>query len=74
MKNILIHVRNTEALNNYIFMIENNKYNEDIKYSKEVEYSHIKNEYSELEKYLIKSITGELSNSLKCLKDIDEEF
>ncbi len=26
------------------------------------------------EKYLIKSLSGELSNSLKCLKDIDEEF
>lgn len=198
MKNILIHVRNAEALNNYIFMIENNKYNEDIKYSREVrqmieefynnnwgvylttienfnngtwndiylvnenkkinmnieevnekiefmmirnlgsvegnfqmiadyldylinnykgialnnpvamrkgmtkkylvevdseklrevgiitiptkaynkqvKYTHIKNEYLQLENYLIKPITGELSNSLKCLKDIDEEF
>lgn len=198
MKNILIHVRNAEVLNNYIFMIKNNKYNEDIKYSREVrqmieefynnnwgvylttienfsngiwndiyfvnenrkmnmnidevnnkiafmmirnlgsvegnfqmisdyldylidnykgialnnpvamrkgmtknylveidseklkeigiitiptkayskkvEYSQIKNEYSQLENYLIKPITGELSNSLKCLKDIDEEF
>lgn len=43
-------------------------------YSKEVEYSQIKNEYSQLENYLIKPITGELSNSLKCLKDINEEF
>ena len=43
-------------------------------YSKEVEYSQIAKEYSNLENYLIKPITGELSNSLKCLKDIDEEF
>lgn len=43
-------------------------------YSKKVEYNQIKNEYSQLENYLIKPITGELSNSLKCLKDIDEGF
>lgn len=43
-------------------------------YSRKVEYNQIKNEYQHLEKYLIKPITGELSNSLKCLKDIDEEF
>lgn len=36
MNNILIHVKNNEELNNYIFMIENNNFNEDLKYSKEV--------------------------------------
>lgn len=43
-------------------------------YSKEVSYEEIAKEYTDPEKYLIKPITGELSNSLKCLKDIDEEF
>lgn len=43
-------------------------------YDKEVSYVEIAKEYTEPEKYLIKPITGELSNSLKCLKDIDEEF
>ena len=43
-------------------------------YGKEVEYSQIVQEYDKLEDYLIKPITGELSNSLKELKDIDEQF
>ena len=43
-------------------------------YSKKVEYNQIKNDFSNLEKYLIKPITGELSNSLNCLNNIDEDF
>lgn len=44
-------------------------------YPKEISFSEICNEYSEnREKYLIKPVTGELSNSLKCLAEIDEEF
>ena len=43
-------------------------------YDKKVTYNQITNEYNNLEEYLIKPSTGELSNSLKCLKDIDEEF
>lgn len=43
-------------------------------YDKQITYSEIIKEYSSPEEYLIKPSTGELSNSLKCLKDINEEF
>lgn len=43
-------------------------------FDKSVSYQDILIEYQELDNYLIKPTTGELSNSLKCLKDIDENF
>lgn len=44
-------------------------------YPKDISFLEIYKEYSKnIDKYLIKPITGELSNSLKCLADIDEEF
>lgn len=43
-------------------------------FDKSVSYQDILNGYQSLDKYLIKPTTGELSNSLKCLKDIDEDF
>ncbi|MCF0124217.1 MAG: hypothetical protein HUJ68_00370 [Clostridia bacterium] len=43
-------------------------------YNKEVKYEDLISDYSNLENYLIKPVTGELSNSLKCMKDIDEQF
>lgn len=44
-------------------------------FPKEVTYDKIHEEYpTNKENYLIKPITGELSNSLKCLAEIDEEF
>lgn len=44
-------------------------------YSKKVSFEEICKEYPvNREKYLIKPVTGELSNSLKCLSDIDEQF
>lgn len=43
-------------------------------YDNNITYKEIKKEYKELEKYLIKPLTGELSNSLKCIKDINNIF
>ena len=36
MKNVLIHVKDNKALNNYKNMFGNKEFNENIKYSKEV--------------------------------------
>ncbi|MBQ3145174.1 MAG: hypothetical protein IJB90_01090 [Clostridia bacterium] len=44
-------------------------------YPKDISFLEICKDYpKDREKYLIKPLTGELSNSLKCLKEIDEEF
>ena len=44
-------------------------------FGKEITFEEICKEYPEhREKYLIKPVTGELSNSLKCLAEIDEQF
>lgn len=38
MKNVLIHVKNNESLEMFARMIENKKWEQNIKYSKEVRY------------------------------------
>ncbi len=43
-------------------------------YSKKVHFSKLKKKFKDIDNYLIKPITGELSNSLSVLKDIDENF
>lgn len=44
-------------------------------FSTSVHYDEIQKIYGEqMDKYLIKPLSGELSNSLKCLSDIDEDF
>ena len=43
-------------------------------YENTVKYSELKKEYKDMDKYLIKPVSGELSNSLSNLGLIDEEF
>ena len=43
-------------------------------YDNKLKFNQITDEYSNLENYLIKPSTGELSNSLQCLNNIDEGF
>lgn len=44
-------------------------------YSREISFEEICRQYpTDRENYIIKPVTGELSNSLKCLADIDEQF
>lgn len=43
-------------------------------YDNKLKFNQITAEYSNLDNYLIKPSTGELSNSLRCLKNIDEKF
>lgn len=43
-------------------------------YDNNITYKKIKREYKDLDNYLIKPLTGELSNSLKCVKNINNIF
>ena len=43
-------------------------------YSNKVELDELKKEYKDMSKYIIKPVSGELSNSLSNLGDIDENF
>lgn len=68
-KHYLIQIDPTELLKYNLLTIPTEIF------SKEVTFEEICKRYpNNRERYLIKPVTGELSNSLKCLAEIDEEF